>query len=135
MLGHKGGAELLNRKQPELGTHLLARGKSLQEYYAICSREPRRMSQGASEHLGHVTDTCVRSWVRAGLPMTMKAHCFSSHFQSQAAWSGNPLFTHNYADESENYGSRIRSFGLYRPTFAEKWLTTWMMEFLLEINT
>eukprot|EP00959_Pyramimonas_sp_CCMP1952_P421158 8822526-Pyramimonas_sp.AAC.1 len=64
----------------------------------------------------------------------MKWHVFACHFEAQAKFAGNPCFSHNYADESENYGSRVRSFGLFRPMFAQTWLTKWATEFLMRLG-
>ena len=137
VLAEKGGAQLLNSADPacpQLGTHLVACGKALLEYYAICAREDRIMTPIAIAHLGHTTRACVKAWGDSGQPVTMKWHAFGAHFEAQSAFSGNPSYSHNYADESENYSSRVRGFGLYRPMFAVTWLTKWVTEFFMHNN-
>eukprot|EP00959_Pyramimonas_sp_CCMP1952_P357907 7493524-Pyramimonas_sp.AAC.1 len=131
LLESKGGEDVLNRRRAESGTHLFKCGKAMCEYINICRREPRHMSDEALAHLAHVTRVCVQSWQADNQPVAMKWHAFGRHFHEQAAWSGNPGCTANFADESENYSTKVRSFGLYRPKFCETWLTKWVMEFLM----
>eukprot|EP00959_Pyramimonas_sp_CCMP1952_P462889 9483993-Pyramimonas_sp.AAC.1 len=60
----------------------------------------------------------------------MKFHAFARHIVEQARWAGNPAWSHNYRDESENFATRRRSVGVNRVKFSENSATKWYMQHL-----
>ena len=117
LLRRRGAALFLDGANGDLGQALLACGSGLLEFYNVCAREPRKMSDGALEHLGILSRKIVQEWDRAGGHSTMKWHILAHHLVSQMSWAGNCTWSHNYADETENFYVRCRGASVHRQRF------------------
>ncbi|CAK0866195.1 unnamed protein product, partial [Prorocentrum cordatum] len=133
LLRDQGGQELLDDDAPAEadGSKLLAVGAGLMEYYDILHGQPRRMDELAVVHLEHVVKSTMTAWIASGRKVVMKFHIFARHIASQARWAGNPGYSHNYRDETENFGTRKRSTNINRAKFAENAAVKWYMQYLL----
>ena len=130
----KGGRDLLDRLDPVVnpGTLLLTVGDGMMQYFDILKGEPRKMSELSLVHLQHTVDTVMHAWIALGRSVPMKFHVFGKHITDQARFSGNPGWSHNYRDESENFGARKRTLFTSRVKFAEQSLVKWFMHYLHE---
>ena len=116
-----------------LGQHLLQCGVCLLEWYAVCAREPRKMSDGALERLQWLASEIVDRWGRAGGARTMKFHVLGQHLATQMKWSGNLTWSHNYADETENSYWRLIGSSVHRASHDLRFLTKWYLRFFQDL--
>ena len=130
LLRWRGAANYLDAANGDIGQALLACGSGLLEFYQVCAREPRNMSSGALEHLGILSTRIVQEWGRAGGRSTMKWHILAHHLVRQMSWAGNCTWSHNYADETENFYTRCRGASVHRLHHAKWFLAKWCLDFL-----
>ena len=133
LLRRQGGAGHLDVAGPLgcEGSSLLECSEALAELYAVLAREPRKMPEEALVHAHGLCSKCAVAWKRSGGNMTMKWHAFAEHLVDQMRFAGNVAWTHNYADESENFSTRRRGTSVSRQVYSKMFLTKWYREFLM----
>ena len=125
LLSVKGGAALLDGPLGCEGSALLECCVALTRIYEICKREPRRMSSDSLVELQTLGQNVVRQWQRSGGRITMKFHVLAEHLADQMAFAGNMTWSHNYADESCNFESRLRGSSCNRRAYSRMFLSKW----------
>ena len=131
ILENKGGAAILNDLElGHEGDAFLECGQGFRTYYSILAGQPRQMSDESLVQLELAIDQIVESWARSGQGVPMKWHVLGEHMVDQCKFSGNCTWTHNYADETENFGSRKRGSFLFRPTYTQNHLTKWYADWI-----
>eukprot|EP00969_Alexandrium_andersonii_P258555 11431466-Alexandrium_andersonii.AAC.1 len=88
------------------------------------------MSQVALSRLRRLCAQCAVSWRDSGQRATMKWHVLAHHLPDQMKFAGNMTWTHNYADESENFQTRVRGSSCSRKAYARMFLTKWLIAYL-----
>ena len=112
------------------GDAFLECGQGFRTYYEILAGQPRHMSDESLVQLELAISQIVESWARSGQSVPMKWHVLGAHMVDQCKFSGNCSWSHNYADETENFASRQRGSFLYRPTYTQNHLTKWYAEWI-----
>ena len=135
LLAIRGGARLLDLGPLGCeGSALLECCTALSRIYDICKTEPRSISNDSLDEMRDLSQTCLHEWVRSGHRPTMKFHVLGEHLVDQMAFAGNMTWTHNYADESFNFESRVRGNSVSRKAFTRVFLSKWYLEFLEELH-
>ena len=129
LIKDKGGRQLLGDTGPVAnhGTQLQEVGEGFENWFAILRSQPREMDDLAKVHIEQFIKKTVSAWQDAGGQATMKWHVFGRHMREQMDWSGNPSFTHNYADESENFSQRKLASFVNRTKFSEGAAVRWVL--------
>ena len=133
LLRHRGGEQLLNDVGGNgQGSLLVECGENISEYYSVLKREKRQLPDHAFPHLEMLISRATQAWRDSGQRLVMKWHIWSEHFLDQMKWAGNASWTHNYADEGENFSTRVRGAWVSRQKFEENLLAKWYHEFLMD---
>ena len=112
------------------GTALKKCCVALADLYTLLKGAARSMT---AAEIGMAETLALRvavQWKRSGRTSKLKFHILATHTGEQCRWSGNPLFTHNYREETLNYSSRIIGDSCSRLSFGKRFLAKWILGYL-----
>ena len=87
------------------------------------------MSESSLVALKVACAQCATQYKRAGYRLTMKMHVSKDHVPNQARFAGNPRWSHNYEDESANFGTKSIGDGCNRVNFSRNYLARWFFAY------
>ena len=131
LLVNKGGAEAINgiASLPGEGSALKECCVGLAGLYKVLKDAPRTMTrQELDTAEAHALKVCSQ-WKRSGRTAKLKFHILARHFREQCEWSGNPLFSHNYREETLNFSSRVMGHSVSRISFSKRFLAKWLLAY------